>query len=139
MKKRIVWLSMVAVLIAGCGREQTEPYADSGAVSGASCVKVFSPENLTAQEFAFDGVVAGVVGDEIEFTVNTWFKGPGTASIKLKAPVPLEPGSVTSTDFPSINKGDRYLVSGEEEFAHPCGFTKVYTETDAAEWQDSFK
>ncbi|MEO7803306.1 MAG: hypothetical protein ABIS18_02410 [Actinomycetota bacterium] len=137
MNKVIVTMCAGAVLLGGCNRDAAPEKPK--VPNSASCVQGFSPENLKTQEFAFDGVVAAVEADEIEFKVNTWFKGPSTDSMTVKAPIPLEAGSVTSTDFPSINKGDRYLVSGEGGFAHPCGFTKVYTADEASIWQSAFE
>lgn len=164
MRNTIVAAWVMAVLSAGCATSDqgikgkqadngTSGTTDSGvanseeAISSASCVKHYSPENLITQEYAFDGVVAEIRDEsgaedsgfgEIDFKVNRWFKGGSDNSATLKAPVPVAEGAVTSVDFPSIKKGDRYLVSGEGGFAHACGFTRAYTESEAQVWEDAF-
>lgn len=153
MKRGLVSTLLVALVAAGCS-QPSEPDAGPEAETGgglgtASCVKIYSPESLKEQEFAFDGSVKSIrlpaeyqpEGDTEDFgsatfTVQTWFKGGQGAEVTLKAGVPL--GAVSSVDFPELLEGARYLVSGVENFMHGCGFTKVHSETEAGVWKDAF-
>lgn len=149
MTRLAIALGALILLLARCQAqdEATRGLTDSdegansvGSGSSASCLKQYSPESLHTQGFAFDGVVVAFQADsgDIEFKVNQWFKGSAKESVNVKAPVPLGEEVVSSADFPRIEKGERYLVSGEEGFAHACGFTRVHTQADAQIWQDTF-
>ena len=158
MKRRLVLTLLAVFVAAACSQPKHDPRhreeKDPGPVAAASCVKLYSPEALKAQEFAFEGTVKSITfpnenlpeadpEDSVSatFTVQTWFKGGPEAGgadtkVTLKAPVPFS--AVSSIDFPELREGDRYLVSGAENFMHACGFTKVHSETEVEVWNEAF-
>lgn len=147
MTNSIAIACVMAILAAGCATPDPAATETSGEAMSASCIKTYSPENLATQEYAFDGVVTELREEsggedsgfgEIDFKVNLWFKGGSENSVTLKAPVPASDGAISLVDFPSIEKGGRYLVSGEAGFAHACGFTRTYNDADAQVWEDAF-
>ncbi|MGH9198231.1 MAG: hypothetical protein ACRD1T_21170 [Acidimicrobiia bacterium] len=158
MKKLVLFLTLSLLLVA-CARRQEPDAGDkvprtSGGVLG-SCVERYSPnepDGVTAREVAFDGVVTDIgsvpAGEsapegetlpdqtEVTFNVSRWYKGGSGASVTLKSSVPI--GSANSADFPSIQRGGRYLVSGDGGFMWACGFTRNYSAAEAQQWADAF-
>ena len=158
MKRNFVSTLMFVLVAAACsGPSEPDPKQPElnggGPATAGMCVQM-SPEALKAQEFAFEGTVKSITfpnenlpeadpEDSVSatFTVQTWFKGgpeagEGDAEVTLKAPVPFS--AVSSIDFPELREGDRYLVSGAENFMHACGFTKVHSETEVEVWKEAF-
>jgi len=103
----------------------------------AMCVATYDLGTLADREFAFDGTVEAVNGDEVTFTVAEWFRGDDRSSVTLgganmfggltsvgDATVPMEPGS-------------RLLVAGDDTFAWSCGFTQIYDADVAATWRSA--
>ncbi|MGW5555746.1 hypothetical protein ACWER9_00790 [Micromonospora sp. NPDC003944] len=132
---------------------------DPLAFGAAQCVKLYSPETLAEQAFAFDGTVTGIGpartgrGENppldlrsVTFQVHTWFRGGsgGTAVVDMSPPVPVPaPGDATSEHAPAYQVGTRLLVSGTprwggapltDPIAWTCGFTRYYSPATAAEW-----
>ncbi len=158
MKRYFISTLLFALVAIACS-QTSEPdpgkreESGGGPVAAGMCVQM-SPEALKEQEFAFDGTVKSITlpnenlpeGDPEDsvsatFTVQTWFKGgPGAGGadteVTLNAPVPFS--AVSSIDFPELREGDRYLVSGAENFMHGCGFTKVHSETEVEVWKEAF-
>ena len=153
MKAGLVALLLLAMF--GCsqstGPDGSEPGENGEAVSAASCVKLYSPSNLKEQTFAFDGTIttlryppksASSEGADEDFgsatfKVHGWYKGGSEGEVSLDAGVPL--GAITSADFPSLEVGKRYLVSGEEKTTmHACGFTREHSDADGQVWKDAF-
>lgn len=109
-----------------------DPVGGGAAGGGAAgmCI-MFSLEELAMRDFAFDGTVTAVDGEQATFTVNEAFIGDLGESITLTAPdysqTSLEGGI-------PLEQGGRYLVSGDDDFVWGCGFTQAYDESTAAEW-----
>ena len=104
-----------------------------GGSSLGSCVEVYDLQTLTRREFAFDGTVGRVAGDEVTFTVNEWYRGGEHSEITLNGATAL--GGLTSAG-PSagIEPGSRLLVAGDGNVAWSCGFTQPYDPAVAREW-----
>jgi hypothetical protein len=106
---------------------------DGGAAGGgaAGICLAFSVDELAMREFAFDGTVTAVDGDQVTFTVNESFVGDASGSVTLTAPdyaqTSLEGGV-------ELVVGERYLVSGDDGTVWGCGFTQAFTDAAAAEW-----
>ena len=109
------------------------PSADPGVGIG-SCVETYSAAAVASRDFAFDGTVAGIEGDDVTFTVNEAFSGDLGSSITLNA-AGMTGTSVTSAGGPSLAVGGRYLVAGDDTFVWACGFTQPYDAGVAAEWK----
>jgi hypothetical protein len=106
---------------------------DGGAAGGgaAGICLAFGLEELAMRQFAFDGTVTAVDGDQVTFNVNEKFIGDLVSSVTLTAPdyaqTSLEGGV-------ELVVGERYLVSGDEGTVWGCGFTQAYSDAAAAEW-----
>jgi hypothetical protein len=122
---------------AHLGGGAPDPTTDPGTGIG-SCVETFSPATLAARDFAFDGTVTAVNGDDVTFAVNDAFTGELDASVTLRA-VGMAGASVTSVGGPTLTVGSRYLVAGDDGFAWACGFTRPYSEASAAEWAEALR
>lgn len=163
MKRRGAAVLMIA-LLAACNRSSAPdggPTAQRngdqskgpGAVMG-SCVETYSPEALASKEFAFDGELVkidipqeGTGSDQVKaegdsgfgtvtLEVKQWFKGGEGSRIELRSSVPLD--AVSSVDSPSLKEGDRYLVAGDDDYMHSCGFTREWSADEASEWEAAF-
>ena len=101
-----------------------------------SCVETYSLETLTKREFAFDGTVTAIDGDQVTFDVGQSFVDDSAGSITLTASG-MTGTSVTSAGGPNLAVGERYLVAGDETFVWACGFTQAYDERVAADWAEA--
>ena len=116
--------------------------SDGGAGGGgggggvASCIR-YDAETLALQEYAFDGTVTAVDGDSVTFTVGTWFRGSGNASVTLTE-VGLGSGVVSSVPLVGFEVGGRYLVSGAGGIITGCGYSMPYDAAFAAQWASTF-
>lgn len=105
------------------------------AVGIGSCVETYNLDTLADREFAFDGTVVGIEGDQVTFDVNSVYVGDLGGSIALTA-TGMTGTSITTAGGPSLIEGERYLVAGDAEFVWGCGFTQPYDEAVAAEWAE---
>lgn len=113
------------------------PTDDPGIGPGiGSCVEQYSPEALANRDFAFDGSVTAITGDQVTFDVTETFVGQVPDEVTLTASG-MTGTSVTSAGGPNLSVDDRYLVAGDGEFAWACGFTQPYDDAIAAEWADA--
>jgi hypothetical protein len=133
-------VALAAVLVAALtlgGTAAPPPPTGTGDGGGGLgiCIQ-FSMEELQARDFAFDGTVTAVNGDQATFTVNDGFWGveDGT-SVTLTAGIGmLEESGVALDGGPLLVIGDRYLISGDDGYAWTCGYSLVYDPATAAEW-----
>lgn len=109
----------------------------SGGTNIGSCVEQYSLANLTRRAFAFDGTVTAIAGDAVTFAIGTSYRGVLGDTVTLTA-TGMTGVSITSAAGPTLEVGERYLVSGEERFAWGCGFTQPYDPAVAAEWAAAF-
>lgn len=101
-----------------------------------SCVETYSLATLANREFAFDGTVTGIDGDEVTFAVTQAFAGDVGSSVTLTA-TGMTGTAITSAADVTLMVGERYLVAGEDEFAWGCGFTQPYDAEVAADWAEA--
>jgi hypothetical protein len=109
-----------------------DPVGGGAAGGGAAGICLaFSLDELAMRQFAFDGTVTAVDGDQVTFDVTESFIGDMSGSVTLTAPdfaqTSLEGGI-------ELVQGERYLVSGDENIVWGCGFTQPYSDAAAAEW-----
>ena len=109
---------------------------DDPGIGIGSCVETYSPEALANRDFAFDGTVTSIAGDEVTFAVTEHFVGSGDDEVTLTA-TGMTGTSITSAGGPTLAEGERYLVAGDDTFVWACGFTQPYDEAVAAEWADA--
>ena len=114
----------------------TGPISPGGGM--ASCVELYDLETLAQREFAFDGTVTAINGEEATFTLNTVFRGSAGSTVTLVA-TGMTGGAITSAGDVQLTLGGRYLVAGEEHFAWACGFTQPYDPSVAADWAAALK
>jgi hypothetical protein len=133
-------VALVAVVVAALtlgGTAAPPPQTGNGDGGGGLGICIaFSMEELQARDFAFDGTVTAVNGNQATFAVNDGFWGveDGT-SVTLTAGIGmLEESGVALDGGPLLVIGDRYLISGDDSFAWTCGYSVVFDEATAAEW-----
>ncbi len=114
----------------------TDPGA-AGESSVTSCVESYDLDTLDNREYAFDGTVESVEGNDMTFTVNEWFAATtvdGTADT-----VTLDhqgyAGMLFAPDGPSLEPGTRVLVAGDGGFVWSCGFTQLHDAALADQWR----
>lgn len=131
----VVVVAVVAVQLGGVPAPEPGP-TDGGGGGGAigMCIQ-FTTEELQARDFAFDGTVTALDGDQATFAVNTAFWGVEGSSLTLTAGIGMTSEDGIALDGgPLLVVGNRYLVSGDDVFAWSCGFSQVYDAGTAAEW-----
>jgi len=125
-----------ALLIRGPASPAPQPVggADGGAAGGgaAGICLAYSVEELANRDFAFDGTLTAIDGDQATFTVNESFIGELAGSVTLTAPVSSE--DISFEGGTELVPGERYLVSGDDGIVWGCGFTQPYSDSLAAEW-----
>lgn len=104
---------------------------ETGGGLSASCIG-YSAEELRMRQFAFEGTVSAIDGERITFAVERNFSGETGTEVTLNADSTLL--NEMYTDFEFV-VGERYLVSGDGEFAWGCGFTVPHAPEMAAEWE----
>lgn len=113
--------------------------------SSASCIETYSLDALPNRRFAFDGTVTAIesgsrVADEeaapvrVEYQVNEWFKGGEGDTVTLQSWDFIVAGGAGD---PALDVGTRVLVSGDEDMAWGCGFTREYSARDARAWRNA--
>jgi hypothetical protein len=125
---------LAAFLVRGpASQSPSQDPVGGGAAGGgaAGMCLAFSLDELAMRDFAFDGTVTAVDGEEVSFQVNQVFIGDLLPSVTLTAPdysqTSLEGGI-------PLEVGGRYLVSGDDGIVWGCGFTQAYDAATAAEW-----
>lgn len=112
------------------------PSAGNGGIG--ACVEQYDLRTLGNREWAFDGTVTSVSGDEVTFTVNDGFRGVGDPAVTLTAPGTTG-GAITPGGGLSLVVGQRYLVAGNDTFVWSCGFTQPYDPAVAAAWSAALR
>ncbi|MEX0783583.1 MAG: hypothetical protein WD557_13130 [Dehalococcoidia bacterium] len=107
-----------------------DPTLDPAGGFAGTCL-AYSTEELALRQFAFHGEAASVDGSTVIFEVSEWYVGDRGSEVTLELDSSLQ--SEMYNDF-TFAEGDEYLVSGDDEFAWGCGFTRPYDEDLAAEW-----
>lgn len=108
-----------------------------------SCLERYGPETLAKRKFAFDGDVLSVTSAasdrtvQVEFSVRRWYRGGDDPRTTVRT-VTRTADSATSVDAIPITSGMRLLVTGNTDFAWPCGFTQQWTPEAAAVWEQVF-
>jgi hypothetical protein len=126
---------LASLTIGGVGPAAPPVATDGGGGFAGMCL-AFTMEDLQARDFAFDGTVTAISGNQATFTVNDGFWGvEDGASVTLVADLMIGDQDVVALEGgPMLVVGDRYLVSGDENVAWSCGYTLVYDEATAATW-----
>jgi hypothetical protein len=126
---------LASLTIGGVGPAAPPTATDGGGGFAGMCL-AFTMEDLQARDFAFDGTVTAISGNQATFTVNDGFWGvEDGASVSLVADLMIGDQDVVALEGgPMLIVGDRYLVSGDENVAWSCGYTLVYDEAAAATW-----
>lgn len=145
--RRVAWAAGIgAAAVAGIaavalllnpGTPAAAPSGDPGNGIG-SCVEVYSPEAVASRDFAFDGTLTAIDGDQATFMVNEAFSDEPTSggAVTLTASG-MSGTSTSSAGGPTLTVGERYLVAGDEMFVWACGFTQPYDESVAAQWREA--
>jgi hypothetical protein len=121
-----------AFIVRGPVAPAQQPVGGGDGGGAAGICLAYSVEELANRDFAFDGTVTAIDGDQATFTVNESFIGDMSGSVTLAAPVSSE--DISFEGGTELVQGDRYLVSGDDGIVWGCGFTQPYSETLAAEW-----
>jgi hypothetical protein len=122
-------------LSSGAPTPSPDPTNPGGGGGGMGMCIQYSIEELRARDFAFDGTVTALNGDQATFAVNTAFWGVEGTSITLTAAVGMTSEQGVALDGgPMLVVGERYLISGDDIYAWACGYSLVYDPAVAAEW-----
>ncbi len=119
-------LGLAVYLLSSCG--------PAGGSSVASCVELYSPENLAHRAFAFDGTITAIELREdpawpsneqtgegvahnpwVTFKVNRWYKGGGASEVGIWMPGLQDPSAASGAgleDTIAAQVGTRLLVAG---------------------------
>jgi hypothetical protein len=140
----VAGLVVVVAIKAADGGASVAPDASWLLTTQGSCVERYSAETLPNRDFAFEGVIAAVdppanpEGTDpdggttaVVFDIRRWYWG-GTgdqASLRTYAAPPV------STEALDASIGAHLLVSGDEDFLWSCGFTKLFSEGAAGEFE----
>jgi len=123
--------------------EVTDPIVAGGGSGGlGSCAFEFAPETLADRQFAFDGTVAEIVEPEtpdapydVVFQVTHWYHGDEAPSVTLKT---YDVSGTSLAGDLGLERGERILASGDDDFLWGCGFSMPYTDQDAGLFEDVF-
>lgn len=110
-----------------------EPVGGGGGGAAGMCIQ-YTTDILSERQWAFDGTVTAINGNQATFTVNTAFWGISDASVTVTADQMTGPIQVGLDGGPQLQVGSRYLVSGDDIYAWACGYTQEYSDAAAAEW-----
>jgi len=108
----------------------------SGPPAIASCVEQFSLESLARRDFAFDGTVVSINGENVTFRVDEAFRGLAAGDVTLTA-TGMTGTAISSAGGPNLVVSGRYLVAGSDRFVWACGFTQDYDASVAATWRQA--
>lgn len=140
-------VAVAAGIVVASSRDTDDETAQPPVTSGtpvtpggpaASCVEVYDLETLAGREFAFDGTVERVEGDEVTFAVNEWFHGGSEETVTLAGAATLS-GVTSAGPSADLDAGTRLLVAGDGGFAWSCGFTQPYDPEVARDWDEAFE
>jgi hypothetical protein len=108
----------------------------SGQIGGGMgmCVAMYDLETLQDREWAFDGTVTAIDGNQVTFAVTQWFRASGAETETTTVTADGMTSESGLLGGPGLEVGGRYLVTGEDTFAWSCGFTQYWTEATAADW-----
>jgi hypothetical protein len=131
----IALVAVAAIQLSGAPAASPDPTdGDGGGDAAGMCIQ-YSIQELSARDFAFDGTVTALNGDQATFAVNTAFWGVEATSITLTAGIGMISEQGVALDGgPLLVIGERYLVSGDDIYAWTCGYSLVYDPAAAAEW-----
>jgi hypothetical protein len=140
---------VVGGLVFGPGSEVAGPryLADGGSTS---CMTAYSVEHLRQRSFAFDGTVRAIERPGagynrlqreyyalVTFQVNEWFKPAGSGGTTTVL-VAASGGSWGRGDYAygfPYEVGTRLLITGDQDIAFTCGFSRFYDRASAREWR----
>jgi hypothetical protein len=105
--------------------------SDGGAM--ADCM-AFDVEFLREMPVAFEGTVTAVDGERVTLSVDRWFKGGGTETVKLWAPAGME-ALIGGIEFV---EGSQYLITAAEGNVNYCGFSGPSTPDFRAAFEEAF-
>ena len=129
-------LAVVAAATLGGGPAGIPgPSAAGGGGAAGMCIQ-FTTEMLQERQFAFDGTVTTINGDQVTLAVTTAFWGSPQAgsSVTLTAGMGMTGDAVVLEGGPRLAAGSRYLVSGDDQFMWACGYTVDWDASTAAQW-----
>lgn len=126
------------------------PNGGGGGAGSASCGVHYSNTSLHQMDYAFDGVLTGISahpqsggpeGDQVTswtltFHVNHWYKGAQSPTVSLESSI--GPDTIGDVEFPRLETGERYLVSGGGGSVGSCGFSRRWSAADAETWAAVF-
>lgn len=126
-------LAVIAAVGPLSGGPDASPAPSGGGALIGNCVETYSLDTLKNRDFAFDGTLANVDGNEVTFDVNEAFRGVEGGQVTLAAEG-LTGTTINSAGGPMLSVGERYLVAGDDRFVWACGFTQAYNPQVAADW-----
>ncbi len=128
-------IALSALVFRPAADDQVANPPTDGGGGMAMCIQ-FDTATLAANELAFDGVVTAVEGDQVTFSVTTWYTGPGGATVTLTN---NGLGDVMISGSGSeFEVGARWLVSANDGTIMGCGYSLPYDDDFAGDWLSAF-
>lgn len=104
------------------------------AAAAGKCM-VPNAEALAGADFAFDGVVTSVDGDNVTLEPTRWYAGKAVNHVVLNAPSEQMQEVASAVKF---RTGGRYLVTATGKHVTLCGFSAEYSDELAAIYAEAF-
>ena len=137
------------VLVAGVGAATTLGGSDpkpapaptsvalvaAGGPSMSSCIQ-FSVDVLRDMPMAFSGSVTSVSEGVVTLDVDRWYAGGSADQVRVSSDTSGAPVSIEGA--PTLEVGQRYLISANEGVVSSCGYSGPYSEELAQSFQEAF-
>jgi hypothetical protein len=114
---------------------QSTTRLDVPTAAGSAKCMVPNAAALAGADFAFDGVVTSIVGDNVTLEPSRWYAGKAVDFVVLNAPSEQMQEVASAVKFQT---GGRYLVSATGKQVTLCGFSAEYSDELAAIYAEAF-
>jgi hypothetical protein len=107
--------------------------AANGSDSLASCLP-FDAGTLAGMSPAFAGTVVGLTDSVATLQVDRWFTGGDAQTVEIE----YTPGFEALIGTPSLEVGQRYLITATDGVVNGCGYSGVATPEYEAAFEEAF-
>ena len=124
-----------AYILGGPGEQPGEPLAltADGADAMAMCL-VFEVDTLAQMSPAFAGTVVDLTESVATLEVDRWYTGGDADVVEIE----YTPGFEALIGTPSLETGQRYLITATDGVVNGCGYSGVATPEYEASFDEAF-
>jgi hypothetical protein len=143
-------LGVGAVAALNSGDDKSPSTAAQTTATAPSVTKLEAPADSTSMcvvpdakmladyaDTAVDGVVTSINGDQVTLDVSHWYLGAATDRLLVTAP-PTGSGTHMMIQSIELQKGERYLLAGQDGQLIVCGVSGSYDNKLAAMYDKAF-